>query len=69
VNEKWQLFIPKKSVLIMPIARDHENIIFFFLEHEGELRIFVLRRKNNPITDPKAHLGPGMGLVKKLFRK
>ena len=39
------------------------NNLFFFLEHAGELRIFVLRREKWPITitnhTPWARVGDG----------
>jgi len=43
--------------------------IFFFLEYAGELRIFVLRRRNNPIT--KHHTPPWtrMGVMNKSLKE
>ena len=39
------------SLLVHVIAQ------FFFIEHAGELRIFVLREEKNPITFPSPYLG------------
>jgi len=43
--------------------------LFFFLEYAGELRIFVLRRRNSPITKHPTPPWTRMGMLNKSFKE
>ena len=45
-------------MLRIPVEKIRGNKkIYSFLEYEGELHIFVLRRRKDQITNPTPHLG------------
>ena len=62
--------ILKRLLLIRQISRVSETTafyyadrLFFFLEHAGELRIIILRRKNEKRAHTKPHQCTQLGII------